>query len=104
MPREPWRDDPEYVSLWRAARQTKGADARLVLADWLEEHGHTLPAWMERLHGLTGQPPEFDEDADVLSVGVLSGEAWRRLVAAPPSDDLLVSFWPDPVTYRWLPE
>jgi uncharacterized protein (TIGR02996 family) len=105
MPREPWRDDPEYLSLWRMARQQPDQPAaRLVLADWLEEHGHRAEAWRERLHGLTGQAPALDPDTGTARAGwVPMGQgAWRSLLAAPPADDLLCVFDRDVQAYQYL--
>src|SRR5262245_4885864 len=105
MPREPWRDDPEYLGLWRMSREQPDERApHLVLSDWLEEQGHNLPAWRERLHGVTGTAPAFDADEGTAHAGyVPMGEgAWRRMLAAPPSDDLLCVFDRDVQAYQYL--
>lgn len=105
MPREPWRDHPEYAGLWRAARQRPDDRlARLVLADWLEEHGHGAAAWRERLHGITGRAPQVDPDTGVARAGAvpMCEGAWRRLLGAPPSDDLLCVFDRDVQAYQYL--
>jgi len=77
---------------------------RLVLADWLEEHGHSSEAWRERLHGLTGRQPTLDADTGTLRTGqVPMGQgAWRQLLVAPPPEDLLCVFARDVRAYRYL--
>jgi uncharacterized protein (TIGR02996 family) len=105
MPREAWRDDTEYLGLWRMARQQPEEGApRFVLADWLEESGHRAASWRERLHGLTGSAPQVDPDTGVVRAGLvpLGQGAWRRLLAAPPADDLLCAFSRDVQAYRYL--
>lgn len=105
MPREPWRDDPVYQSLWRSARQHLDEfERRLVLADWLEENGHSDEAWRERLHGLTENVPDFNPDTRTARAGLipLTVGAWSRLLAAPPADDLLCVFDRDVRAYQYL--
>src|SRR5262245_5332179 len=107
MPREAWRDDPEYRDLWRLARQQPEETApRLVLADWLEEHGHSAASWRERLHGLTGRAPVVEQDGEIVRAGAipLMQGNWRRLNTAPPPDDLLCVFNRDVQSYRYLAE
>src|SRR5262245_56416570 len=103
MPREAWRDDPEYVALWREARQSRDkAGPYLVLADWLEENGHLAESWRERLRALSGQAPEVDAGV-ARGVYVSVGDrAWRRLLAAPPPEDLLVLFTRNVQAYQYL--
>jgi uncharacterized protein (TIGR02996 family) len=107
MPREPWRDDPEYLALWRAVRQEKDEDLgepRLVLADWLEERGHLGAAWLERLHGLTASAPKVDPGSGAVFAGqVLLGEGnWARLLGAPPPEDRPIIFDRDVRAYQYL--
>jgi uncharacterized protein (TIGR02996 family) len=105
MPREPWRDDPEYVSLWRAARQEPDApEAHLVMADWLEERGHGHASWLARLHGLTGAAPVIDPTSGAVHAGEvpMGVQAWARLIAAEPSEDVLCIFKRDVRAYRHL--
>jgi uncharacterized protein (TIGR02996 family) len=105
MPREAWRDDPEYLGLWRTARQQAEDSApRLVLADWLEENDHLTDAWRERLHGLTGSAPTIEPEPGIVRVGsVPMGQgAWGRLLAALPADDVLCVFNRDVQAYRYL--
>jgi len=76
MPREPWRDDPEYLGLWRMARQQPDDPApRFVLSDWREEHGHLGEAWRERVHGVA-------RIADPHTVVVKSGANPERTITA----------------------
>jgi uncharacterized protein (TIGR02996 family) len=105
MPRQPWRDDPEYVSLWRAARMEPDVAAHhLVMADWLEERGHQEPAWRERIHGLAGHQPEDEFDHGVIRAWAipLGMGSWQRLLAAPPPDDVAVVFKRDTRAYQYL--
>jgi hypothetical protein len=103
MPREAWRDDPEYVALWREARQSRDeAGPYLVLADWLEENGHLAESWRERLRALSGQSPDVDAGV-ARGVYVSVGDrAWHRLLAAPPPEDLLVLFTRNVQAYQYL--
>jgi hypothetical protein len=76
-----------------------------VIADWLEEHGgHNREAWRERFQGLIGEPPEFDPDTATARVGAIPmGEgAWRRLLDAPPAEDLLCVFNRDAQAYQYF--
>jgi hypothetical protein len=105
MPREPWRDDPEYVSIWRAARQdTADVAGYFVLADWLEERGHQPAAWLARLHGLTGRQPSVDPCTGEAWVGAmpLGYFSWHRLLAASPPDGLTLVFKRDVQAYQYL--
>jgi uncharacterized protein (TIGR02996 family) len=88
-----WRDAPERVALARAVA-TPGADpgTRLVLADWLEEHGRPVEAFVEWASSL----PEVwaTSEADVVRFMHHPPDegAWRALTARPPADEVLAVF------------
>ena len=103
MPRESWRDHPEYLALWRESRQS--ADDRqlsLVLADWLEEHGHLEEMWRERVRAFTGRFPVIVDG--ILRAGYvpIGQGAWQMLLAATVPDHLLIHFDCNIHTYRHL--
>jgi uncharacterized protein (TIGR02996 family) len=105
MPREPWRDHLDYVSLWRLARQRPDDPTpRFLLADWLEEQGQPGEACRERLHGLLEQAPQYDPDTHlVLAHLVPMGKgAWRRLLGSPPAEDVVCVFDRDVHAYQYL--
>jgi uncharacterized protein (TIGR02996 family) len=105
MPGEPWRNDREYLGLWRESRrQPDEGPAHLVLADWLDEHDHATEAWCERLHGLTGYAPELDLLSGTVRAGkvpMIQG-SWGHLLASTPPEGLVTVFERDVNAYRYL--
>src|SRR5262249_47705620 len=94
MPRDPWRDHPEYVALWRMARQRPDDPAqRFVLADWLEENGQPAEAWRERVHGITGSPTRTGLDTGLVFLPPMPDEeALSRVLELSPPDEIVVQF------------
>jgi hypothetical protein len=105
MPREPWQDDPEYLGLWRAARQEPDAGApHSVIADWLEEKGHNHASWLERLHGLTAEVPAFDPVTGVIEAGEipLGHGSWAWLLGVSPPEEFVTVFSRGARAYQYL--
>jgi hypothetical protein len=103
MPREAWRNHPEYLDLWRGMRQNPGEPGpALVLSDWLEEHGHLDAMWVERLRGLSGQAPKLERGIARAGYIPIGEGAWRLLLAAPPPDQFLVLFDCNVQAYQYI--